>query len=217
MQHRQVSKHYGIALIVGSLGTVGMMAFHPTGHDLYTDHFAGPMKWVHMFALLNVFLLLVGYVGLSHRLGGARLDVQSAACAMLLAATAVVSPIAVSAFIMPSLEAKMIAAKSAGDTHQLGMLTTVFVFCGLTIQAFAKVFVITFAGAIACWSVAMLNTKRFPTWLGILGILTAVVLAAAVLGDHLRLDVHGFAAAMLALGVWNVSSGVVIIRQPIDA
>jgi hypothetical protein len=210
------SKAHGLALVLGSIAMVGMMAFHPTGRDLYTGHFADGMKWVHLVALANAGLLLFGFIGLSHRLGFARTDVIAAACAYLLAIMTVMTPIAISAFVMPSLESQLIAAKAVADTNKLASLMSLFSFCGMLIQAFVNVFVITASTAMLFWSIAMLRTQRFAKWLGFTGVLIASALIITLLAGHLRMSVHGFGTAMLATAIWNISAAIVMIRRVDD-
>ncbi len=209
-------KIYATALIVGSVSSVGMMAFHPTGHDLFTAHFSSFMKWVHVVGLTNIGLLLFGFIGLSRQLGTARIDVTAAMAAYAIALAAVATPVAVSAFLMPSLEARMLAANA--DTAKTAMLSNSFMFSGLMINAFVKVFVLAASVAMFFWSLAMVRTARFPKApkapkaLAWWGMVAAVLTVVAVLAEHLKLDVHGFAAVMFAQGVWNCWTAVVMAR-----
>jgi hypothetical protein len=213
MEQKSDSKIHGFALVLGSIAMVGMMAFHPTGRDLYSDHFASGMKWVHLVALTNAWLLLFGFVGLSRWLGFVRADVIAAACAYLLGIMAATTPIAISAFLMPLLESQLVAAKAAADAGKLASLMSLFSFCGMLIEAFASVFVVTISAAMLFWSIAMLRTQRFSKWLGITGVLTASALIITLLAGHLRMNVHGFGAAMFATAIWNIGAAISMIRR----
>jgi hypothetical protein len=69
------SSLYGVALIVGSVGGVVTMLFHPTGHDLLAqaDQIARRNEAItvatHSLALVSIPVLLFGFSGLTSRLG----------------------------------------------------------------------------------------------------------------------------------------------------
>ncbi len=72
MKHSHV---YAVALLLGSLGAVVTMIFHPTGQDLLgqPDEIARRNEIItaamHSLALFSLPLLFFGFLGLSRRLG----------------------------------------------------------------------------------------------------------------------------------------------------
>jgi hypothetical protein len=68
---------YGVALIVGTLGAVVTMAFHPTGFDPHASaeavaHEMSILVAVHTLALLSIPILVFGFVGVTMRAGWRR-------------------------------------------------------------------------------------------------------------------------------------------------
>jgi hypothetical protein len=202
------NKLYGAALITGSIGGVGMMLAHPTGHDLFTEHFSALMLGVHLVALLNFGLWVFGLAGLSRELGAARTDVTAAVCAYALALGAAITPIAVSAFLAPVLEQQMLAA----DPAARALLAQSFNYTGLIINAFARTYVVTSSMAILFWSVAMIRTGKFQVALAAWGLLLAASAIPLVIAGYLRMDVHGFGLVMLTQGIWFIGTGVTLLR-----
>ena len=72
MKHSSI---YGAALIVGAVGMVVTMIFHPTGHDLLSqaEQIARRNELItvitHSLALASIPILIFGFSGLSRRLG----------------------------------------------------------------------------------------------------------------------------------------------------
>ncbi len=202
-------KIYGIALILGSVGSVLMMAFHPTLRDGINEHNSTMMLIVHLFGMINFGLSTFGLVGLSRRLGTQRAPVTAAMIAYAFAGIAVITPVAVSAFIFPALEREYMSADSSAQV----LISHSMMFSFQIIQAFAKIYVLCIAAAIVFWSFAMLRNHPFSKWLATAGLSIAAALWIGLLGGHLKLDVHGFGAAMLATGIWSVWTAVLMITS----
>lgn len=205
---------YRVALIFGSIGGVAMMAFHPEGHDTITERGSFMMLLVHLAGLLNIGLLAFGSVGIVRALGSERADVTGGGVAYGFAMAAVIPPIVISAFIIPAMAKQIWAIDKVADPIAYKIIMQSLSLCGQWIQGCVKAFVLTMFVAIALWSLAMLRTRLFPKSLAIYGLVVGVAIPLAVLSNQLRMSAHGFAAVMLAIGVWSIWSA---IRAPNDA
>ncbi|MEQ1894844.1 MAG: hypothetical protein ABL998_20065 [Planctomycetota bacterium] len=201
----------GAAWIAGSVLMLVTMSLHPTGHDLATpenfERGAFLARATHGLALLSLPLSFHGALALARRLGTAAgwfglVVFGQALVAVMLAAIA-------SGLIAPELFAARLS--SAGATRDgFGLLLH---YNGELNQACAKVYVLGSALALALWSLAILRTRAFAAALGFGGLFLALASTVALLSGHLRLDVHGFGALVLAQAAWMIAAGVGLWRR----
>jgi hypothetical protein len=194
----------GWAMIAGAVMGLVTMAFHPTGGG----HAALSLA-VHALALAATPLALYGGWVLTRRLsaGGPLAELALAfyglsAAATLLATTA-------SGFLASDLIAQAAAlrgeARAAADA--------VLRYNWALNQAFSKVLVAASSVAIGLWSVEILRTRLMRRATGVLGCVVAVLTLLALFSGHLRLDVHGFGAVVLAQAVWLILAGAELMSH----
>lgn len=202
----------GIALILGALTGLVVMALHPTAHDLmsaggFARH-AHLNAGAHAFALVGVPLQLFGLLYVVRRLGYTDATV-AALVAWGFGSVAVLSAAVASGFVATDMiEAWLEAEGPARETyHALLDLT------GHLNQGFAKVDLVATCAGMALASLSIVRTRRMPFAAGIYGIVAAAVLLVGFLVGHLRLNVHGFGIVVLAQSVWLVWLGVSLFRK----
>lgn len=205
-------KAYGIALILGSLGIIATMIFHPTAHDLLADSDQvsrrGEIRAVatHSLALISCPVLLFGFIGLSRRLGW-EWPSLAALTAFAFSTAAALGAAVASGLIAPVLTREILEA--ADPSRE--MLHNLLWYNGLVNQAFAKVLVVASFCAILIWSVHLVNLK-LARITGIIGVIISLVSLAAFFAGHIRLDVHGFGMLVLAQSFWNILVGIFLFR-----
>jgi hypothetical protein len=215
MREEQV---YGGALIVGVVGMLVTAAFHPAGHQMLASkeafaHVAAIGIAVHALALASTGVSAFGLVGLSRRLGIARLDVVGALVAFAMAVMGVIVAASASGFIAPVLGKMMFAA----DETARPVVRYLFIYNGAINQAFAKFHTVASSVAILLWSAAMLRTQ-FSRLLGAVGCVIGLATLFVILTGRLPLNVHGFGVIVLTQGVWLAWAGVLLILQkPVPA
>jgi hypothetical protein len=126
--------------------------------------------------------------------------------AAIMAATA-------SGFLAPVLIER--AAALQGEAR--GANDALLHYTGHVNQAFARLLVAWSSVAIALWSAAILRTRLLPRALGVLGAVIALATLAVLLAGHLRLDVHGFGAVVLAQALWLIPVGLELRRAAAEA
>jgi len=209
------SSIYGAALIVGSVGMVVTMVFHPTGHDLLAqaDQVARRNEMItvatHSLALVSLPISLFGFLGLSRRLGSDSPLVSAALIAYAFGGVAVMCAAVINGLVAPILTRQMLTA----DESTRQVLGTVLMNNGLLNQAFAKVFIVASSFAVIFWSVCILKGGRFAQSIGIIGCVVGLVSLAGLFSGHLRLDVHGFGLLIFGQSVWSILVGVLLIRS----
>ena len=212
MKHSSI---YGAALIAGSVGMVVTMMFHPTGHDLLAqpDDIARRNEMItvatHSLALVSIPILLLGFQGLSRRLGGDSPLVAAALIAYAFGAVAAMCAAIINGMVAPVLTRQMLTA----DESARQLLHTILTSNGLLNQAFTKVFVVASSFAMISWSACILKGGRLAKSIGVIGCVVGFAGLVGLLSGHLRLNVHGFGLLIFGQSVWTILVGVLLARS----
>lgn len=197
----------GTALILGAVSGLVTMALHPTGHEVAGGQGARSIA-VHALALFGVPLSVYGAFVLTRLLAAREALAELAlsfygagAVALVLAATA-------SGFIATSQIAGMAESAGAERVVRTALLESTHDWN----QAFTQIFVAASSLAIALWSIAILRTRLLSRRAAVYGLLVAGIALIALLSGHLRLDIHGFGALVLAQAVWSIALGLELRR-----
>lgn len=206
----------GWALVMGVVMTLVTMANHPTGQDLLGAEGAMRARLsviVHVLALAALPLSVLGAVGLCRRVGwGSDLNV-AAFITYSLAILAVMSAAVFSGLIATPIAVQLAGAEDAAKP----MLRTLLSYSGFLNQAYAKTYVGFSSAAFLLWGAAMLRTAGFSRGLGATGCIVGAAALTLLFSGHLRLDVHGFGAVVLAQGAWLVACGIALMSPARDA
>jgi hypothetical protein len=205
----------GAALIASVLGFVLTMAFHPTGSD-----FAGESEALgrathravgsHGLALVSIPAALFGFLGLSRWLGLRRAPVSAAFILYTISSGALLCAALVSGFVAPDLIRQLSGAGPADRPAWHALLAYNF----LLNQAFAKVGVAAFSGAMIFWSASLPRSGALAKTAQVLGI--AIGTATVLLLGHgvVRLDVRGFGGIVLSEAAWILPVAILLMRAP---
>lgn len=188
----------GWAMIAGAVMGLVTMAFHPTGGGEPALALA-----VHALAIAGAPVAFYGGWVLTRRLSAdgplselALAFYGMSVVATLLAATA-------SGLLAPDLIAR--AAELQGEARAAADALLHYNYA--LNQAFAKVLVAASSISIGLWSMEILRTRLMRRATGILGCVVAALTLLALFSGHLRLNVHGFGAVVLAQAIWLILVG----------
>lgn len=200
------------ALVVGILGSLVVMALHPTGADVLSSAAAGRgdamARSIHAGAIGLQPLLLAGYLGLALMLPRRDLAVLGFSVYAVGAAAVVMAATLSGLVITPLLEATLSATDATRE-----LLNAQARLAFLMNQSFTKVFVVLAGIAIGCWSAAMRGDARFPAALRWLGMLLAVAGVVGIAAGVIKLDVLGFGLVVLAQATWTCWVAGCLIRK----
>jgi hypothetical protein len=205
----------GVALIAGVLGLLLTMVFHPTGSDFAggSEALARAMHRAvgsHGLALVSIPITLFGFLGLSRWLGLDRTPVTVAFLLYAISAAALLCAALFSGFVAPELIRKSSGAESPEPSVWHALLAYNF----LLNQAFAKVGVAAFSGAMIFWSASLPRSGALARTSQILGIAIGTVTLAALAHGVVRLDVRGFGLIVLTEAAWILPVAVLLLRAP---
>ena len=211
MKHTKI---YGIALIIGTLGGVITMIFHPTGHDLLNqpDEIARRNELiataVHVLAIISLPITFFGLLGFCWRLGLANPLVSLGLIVYGFGSIAVMSAAVLSGLVGPVLTRKILEADEATKKILYAILRSNYELN----QGFDKIFVVATVVAFILWSILLLKKSRFMQLTAILGFIIGVLSLVGVFSGHLRMDIHGFGAFIFAQSVWLILVAIFMIR-----
>lgn len=191
-----------LALGLGTLAMVAVMATHPSGHvpsdPLLAAHVRLAGIVVHALAIGVVPLLVFGGYAIT-RLAG--FDKPLAVLALAFYAfggVAVLGAAAMSGFVQTRIMERY-AAAAAADQAALHMQSQLVWFIN---QAFANIHVALFSVAIVLWSLAWPGKGLLQTAIQFAGLLIGLGVIAWQVSGLLTLDVFGMGAVVLAQAVW---------------
>jgi hypothetical protein len=204
----------GIALIVGTVGTLVVMALHPTGHELAEagSRFASIARLtagVHGLAIALMPVSFLGGLALTRRLASPDRLAIMAVVFYGFAMVAGMGAAAVSGFVAPDLVARMVGAEASAA----GGWDIALTMSGRLNQAFARILVAASSAAIVLWSAAMLRSRALGRSVAIYGLVVGPAIVGALLSGHLTLDVHGFGLVVVAQAIWLVTVGALLSKR----
>jgi hypothetical protein len=207
----------GLALILGTVGSIITMAIHPHGSVTPTEfeHMALVSAVAHSLAMVSFIVLFLGTIQLTLRLAShedpERRDRLAVAGLVTFgfAATALLIATAVSGFIVPGIMRHVFAVKAANEPQWDMIISAVFQFN----QAFASVYSVAASSAIGLWSASALRNGGLRRFIALYGCTLPLALIILIAVGHIRLNVHGMAVVVLVHSIWFVIVGVGLYRQ----
>lgn len=213
-----------IAIIIGLLLMVALMATHPAVH---TNEPVGYFRQMEEMATLNAVvhgvaigaaaLLVFGFLGLSQRLGLGRTAVRGALISYTLGSLALIAAASVNGFIVPGVV--LHHAEGADPVALFDRLRPVLALCQWANGTCSRIGVISWSVAVALWSIALLRPASGESGgalaraLGVLGLLCGGAPVVALAFGALPMNVHGFGAFVLVQTVWGLGVGVWAMRR----
>jgi hypothetical protein len=201
----------GLVLMLGALIGVGIMAAHPTAHDVTAA--ANPESRahlnvvVHSIAIAGLPLTFLGLIGLARRLGPSDLT-NAALVAWGFGSVAGMGAAVASGFMASPLLLKSTQVEGPARDILHNLLQPV----GLMNQGFAKVYVVAVAAGMLAWGLAIVRSGRMSKLLGIAALLVGLAVLVAVVVVHMKLDVHGFGLVTILESAWLVAIGGALMR-----
>ena len=204
---------YGVALIVGTLGAVVTMAFHPTGFDPHASaeavaHEMSILVAVHTLALLSIPILVFGFVGVTMRAGWRRPEALLAFIIYGLSAVAIMFAGIADGIVNAALIPQM---TDASDLKLQSVKAALFYNFQFN-QACAKVFVVGTSLAIILWSITLSRFGVLEQRIGIIGWFVSAAALFGLLSGHVHMSAHGFGLIVLLQGMWVIALGVSMLR-----
>jgi hypothetical protein len=202
---------YGAFLIAGSAVLLAMTAVHPSSIPFGDAAALSRLVWVdgfaHALAIVGVWLLLVGQIGLARMLGLQRSLVVTALVAAALPAAGIMVAAALDGFVIPKLAEDWMRADAGVRTTQEQLVR----FCWLVASALTRIYMLLVAVAVLLWSWAI-RRDRLDAGLPWLGAVVGVAGIGTLFGGPASVSVHELLVLVLGQSSWMVWAGVMMIR-----
>ena len=191
-----------LAIVIGTVCGMVTMLLHPTGHDVTRSLLSGGHGslnvFLHSIALLGQPLIVMGALALTLQFTTQRPFAVGALVLFTWASVAVMIASAASGFMATSLIESTVKEQGSARDFAYNALH----YTALLNRTFSRIFVAFSSLAILVWSIAMLREELLTRALAGYGIISACAVLAWTLTGHLRFDIHGFGAVVLAQGIW---------------
>jgi hypothetical protein len=205
-------KQAGIALIIFTVLLAGTIVLHPAGGNI--EHLVRVRNFTlvsHSIALLSLPFGGIGLWGITRSIGtghfGSLLGFALAVLALIAALLAgTINGLALPIFLQQYQET---------TTENLAMFKLIARYGFALNHAFDYVYTCAFGLAILCWSVSILHTRKFPVWIGWLGILVFLAVGAFFLYGIRFNNLLGLRLFITSIIAWILVAGIALYRQPV--
>jgi hypothetical protein len=208
----QHETRYGATLIFGSAVLLVMGLIHPGAIPLGNGAALGRLAIIdgvaHGLAILGIWLVLVGLVGLSRMLGLQRATVLAALVAFALVGVAVVIAATLDGFVVPRLAVQW---QSANDITR-DNLRQLILFCVLVASSLTRIYLLLGVIAVGLWSWVIYRDRlsRSLIWVGVVVVCAGI---ATFFGGPAYVSVHELLALVAGQAVWLILAGMLMIRR----
>ncbi len=204
----------GISLIFGSVLIIATMVLHPSGGSIEKIlKIYNLIVISHSMAILSLPFIAFGFYGLSHvLLTKSKLSMLSfiiicfglVACMIAAAVNGLIVPMFLknsSEAITQNIESVKIAMKLAFTIN----------------MAMDFIFIIAMLISIGIWSVLIIQSEKFPKWIGYFGILLILLAFIGAIFRFNFINLFGFRIFVFALASWIIGiGGIMAFRKEKD-
>lgn len=200
-----------LALILGTVAMLGVMALHPSGvpHNADADRVMLLGIVVHGVAIAVAPVLTFGMFALTRSIGFAKPGASLAFFFYLFGAITVMLAATMSGLVAPRLIQALTAATGADKDLLHGLLRLEWYLN----QSFATLHVAFFSGALVLYALAWPDKGVLAAAIQIAGFLVGLGVFAWLVSGTLTLNVHGMGAVVVAQGAWFVLAGIGLWRR----
>lgn len=200
-----------LALILGTVAMLGVMALHPSGvpHDADAGRVMLLGIVVHGVAIAVAPVLTFGMFALSRSIGFANPAASLAFFFYLFGAITVMLAATMSGLVAPRLIQSLTAATGADKDLMHGLLRLEWYLN----QSFATLHVAFFSGALVLYALAWPEKGVLAAAIQIAGFLVGLGVFGWLVSGTLTLNVHGMGAVVVAQGAWFVLAGIGLWRR----
>jgi hypothetical protein len=192
-----------IALLIGALGGIFVLTFHPGGGHRITpaqlDSLILVIIGVHALAIATMPFSFAGTLALTREFPSrARLGIL-ALIVYALGLVAMMSAATMSGLVTPGILRHMVTHDAASEQWQV-----LFGYTHSLNQGFAEIGTVSSSVAILLWSIVLITKEPFRLFVGIFGSLLGVVILGALFSGTLNLELHGFRLITLGQVLWFI-------------
>ncbi|HYF31250.1 MAG TPA: hypothetical protein VD993_09035 [Chitinophagaceae bacterium] len=204
----QFEKNAGIALIVFTILMTFTMVLHPAGGSFeYLLKVKMRIITTHAIALCSLPFALVGFWGLTRKLGTEYLLSVSALATMIFGLIAVMMAATVNGLVLPIF----IQRYEGASPEVIESLKPLLRYNFSINNAFDYIYTAAFCLAILFWSIAIIRTRKLPVSLAYAGLVLSVI-AAVIFEAGFAGHLGGFRLFVTSIVIWILLVGLLLAR-----
>lgn len=200
----------GITLILGSVLLVVTMVLHPAGGNF--EHLLKASKMIviaHSLAIVSMPVCLLGFWGLTKKLGTENFLSALAMAFMLMGLISGMCAAAINGLALPIY----VNYYKDATAELIETIRHPLRYGSSLNLAFDYIFIGAVCIAVTLWSIVVLQTKKLAAWLGYFGIALTIVSVNMMLSGFVFTSLYGFRLFVFGLVGWIVWGGILLVKQ----
>jgi hypothetical protein len=195
----------GLSLIIFTILLVVTMVIHPAGGSIEKlIRISNLIIITHAIAILSLPFGLVGFWGLTKKIGMEHFASVLGFAMMALGLVAVMMAAAANGLIMPIY----LQDYKDASPETIETIRPVLRYSFAINHAFDYIYTAAFCIAMLCWSITILTTKKLAAWLGWLGIILALAAAIIFISGVAVNSLFGFRLFVASIIAWIALVGL---------
>ncbi len=203
----------GLSLLIGSFLMIVTMVLHPVGGDF--EHLLAIVNMgiiAHAIALFSIPFVAYGYWGIMTRLKEAVFLSRVGFSFMSFGLIAVMIAATLNGLVLM----QFVTSYAEADPQVIANLKPVFRYNHFFNLANDYIFMTAVGVSTLFWSIALIQTRKFPVWVGVLGIALVALAFLTVIAGHVYTDVSGFRIFIFGTTAWTMVMGWYLMRNSIN-
>ena len=208
--NNQFERKTGFALIVFTILLVLTMVMHPAGGSVeHLIRISSLIVTTHSIAIFSLPFGLIGFWGLTRRIGTDNFWSMLAFGSISLGLVAVMIAAATNGLVMP-----VFLHNYENATPETIESIRPIMRYGFSINhAFDYIYTGAFLLSILCWSISILHTKKLPAWIGWAGGILVIIILGLVVAGPAANSLMGLRIFVSCIVIWILLVGIRLTRK----
>ena len=204
-------KKAGISLIIFTLLLVLTMVMHPAGGSVdYLIRTTPLIITTHAIAITSLPFGLMGFWGLTRRIGTDHFWSMLAFSSICLGIIAAMIAAATNGLVMPVF----LQGYKDASPETIESIRPILRFSFSINHAFDYVYTGAFLLSILSWSICIIHTRKLPVWIGWSGIVVTLAILGMIITGIAMNSLLGFRIFVSCIVVWIIIVGINLTKNP---
>ena len=208
--NNQFERKAGFALIVFTILLVLTMVMHPAGGSVeHLIRITPLIITTHAIAIFSLPFGLIGFWGLTRRIGTDHFWSMLAFGSICIGLIAVMIAAATNGLVMPVF----LHGYKDASPETIESIRPILNYGFSINHAFDYIYTGAFLLSILSWSISILYTKKLPAWIGWAGGLLVIIIIGIVISGLAMSSLTGFRVFVSCIVIWILLVGIKLTRQ----
>jgi len=204
------TKFAGYCLVIGSVLMILTMVLHPAGGDFeHIVRISNVLIISHSIGILSMVFVLFGFFGLSENLTTENRLSYLGFAFIIFSLIAGMIAASINGLILP-----MFASKFSTESGQnLETVKLIISYGSKFNKAMDYIFISGYSIAMFIWSFIIIQTSKFPRWIGFYGIILLVFVIIGFTVEFNFISVWGFRIYIFGIVSWIILAGIFMAKS----